>query len=127
MTINYVKRYHQRAGKTDFFSKNYYEKHNLSEVDRIRAQSDRGKRGSRTNAGFIWYNDGVSSFKYNKSQQDKLPFDEFIANNKHFKRGRLRQLIKRIWVNYNGENHMIAEDCFNQNIHKKGRINRSNK
>jgi hypothetical protein len=51
-------------------------------------QVEMGKRGGPKNKGFIWYTDGVNSFKYTSRMQAELPFDEFLARNKHFRKGR---------------------------------------
>lgn len=76
-----------KGGKVGTFSKYYYEKNNIPEEDRIRAQSERGKKGGAANKGFKWYNDGVKSYKYTKKQQEILSFEEFIKNKK-IKKGR---------------------------------------
>ena len=78
-----------KGGKVGYFSKNYYEKNGLTEEDRIKAQSDRGKIGGVKNKGFIWYNDGFKSFKYTKTNQDELSFGEFLIKNPKFKKGRI--------------------------------------
>jgi hypothetical protein len=114
------------GGKSSIFSKAYHEKHGLSEEDRIRAQSDRGKIGGAKNKGFKWYNDGTSDFKYTPSNQEKLSFDKFLQDNPHLKAGRLSVTIKRIWVNDGIRNMMIPENMFDQNKHTIGRLgNRS--
>jgi hypothetical protein len=51
-------------------------------------QVEMGKRGGPKNKGFIWYTDGVNSFKYTSRMQSELPFDEFLTRNKNFREGR---------------------------------------
>ena len=51
-------------------------------------QVEMGKRGGPKNKGFIWYTDGVNSFKYTSRMQTELSFDEFLARNKNFREGR---------------------------------------
>jgi hypothetical protein len=51
-------------------------------------QAEMGKRGGPKNKGFIWYTDGVNSFKYTSRMQTELSFDEFLARNKNFREGR---------------------------------------
>jgi len=49
-------------------------------VDRS-VQSDRGKKGGPKNKGFIWYYDGTKSQKYTRTQQETVPFIEFLRQN----------------------------------------------
>lgn len=53
-----------------------------------KTQSELGKRGGPKNKGFIWYNDGVNSFKYTTEMQKELSFEEFLISNPNFKQGR---------------------------------------
>lgn len=76
------------GGRKGAFSKNYYEKLGLSEEDRIKAQSDRGKIGGKKNKGFIWYTDGEKSYKYTSEQQKLKSFTQFLEENKNYKKGR---------------------------------------
>lgn len=57
-------------------------------------QSELGKRGGPKNKGFIWYNDGVKTYKYTKKQQDQISFDEFLVANPEFSSGRLEREFK---------------------------------
>ncbi len=54
-------------------------------------QSERGKRGGIKNKGSKLYNDGITNFKYNLSQQDTLSFDEFLKQNTQFKKGMVKK------------------------------------
>jgi hypothetical protein len=51
-------------------------------------QSEFGKRGGVKNKGFVWLTDGQKSIKYTKKQQEEQSVDQFLINNKEFKRGR---------------------------------------
>lgn len=53
-------------------------------------QSEMGKRGGIKNKGFIWINDGNKSFKYTKRQQEIISIDQFLLENKKFKRGMIK-------------------------------------
>jgi len=77
-----------KGGLNGIFSKNYYEKNNLSEEDRINKQRERGKKGGPKNKGFFWYTDNIKSFKYTKKQQEIKSFDVFLTENQNFKKGR---------------------------------------
>lgn len=78
-----------KGGKLGYFSKAYYEKNNLPDEIRIKMQSERGKVGGAKNKGFIWYNDGINTFKYTKKNQNELKFEEFLNKNVKFNKGRL--------------------------------------
>jgi len=80
-----------KGGKVGAFSKTYYENNKMTEEDRIEAQRERGKKGGPKNKGFIWYNDGIKDYKYTKTQQDNLSFDEFIKLNIIFVKGSLNR------------------------------------
>ena len=54
----------------------------------IEKQRERGKRGGVKNKGFIWYTDGVNSYKYTKKEQEELSFDQFLQQNKQYRKGR---------------------------------------
>lgn len=41
-------------------------------------QAENGKRGGVKNAGYKWYHDGTTEFKYTAAQQAVEPFDAFI-------------------------------------------------
>jgi general stress protein YciG len=51
-------------------------------------QSEFGKIGGPKNKGFIWYTDGIKMYKYTKVEQENLSFENFLKNNKQFKKGR---------------------------------------
>lgn len=51
-------------------------------------QSLRGKRGGVKNKGFIWYTDGIKTYKYTAAEQANLSFDLFLAQNAQFRKGR---------------------------------------
>ena len=53
-------------------------------------QSERGKRGGIKNKGFICYNDGLRSYKYTKTQQEFVSFEDFLVENCNFYKGRLK-------------------------------------
>lgn len=76
------------GGKVGKFSKVYRKKHNISNKEWIKQQSDRGKRGGIKNKGFRWYNNGSTDFKYTVSQQLNLSFEDFLKQNIQFKQGR---------------------------------------
>jgi putative ubiquitin-RnfH superfamily antitoxin RatB of RatAB toxin-antitoxin module len=78
-----------KGGLNGIFSKNYYEKNNLTEEDRINKQRERGKKGGPKNKGFFWYTDGIKSLKYTKKQQEIKSFDVFLSENTNFKKGRI--------------------------------------
>lgn len=84
-----------KGGLNGIFSKNYYEKNNLSEEERINKQRERGKKGGPKNKGFIWYTDGIKSFKYTKKEQENKLFDVFLFENTNFKKGRIIKTIKK--------------------------------
>lgn len=79
-----------KGGKVGCFSKAYYENNGLLEEDRIKAQSERGKKGGKKNKGFKWYNDGNRAYKYNLKQQGELSFDDFLIQN-NFNKGRIKK------------------------------------
>ena len=76
------------GGKNGLFSKNYSERNGISDEERKKAQSERGKLGGPKNKGFRWYNDGIKDYKYSPREQEKIQFDEFIKNNQQFKPSR---------------------------------------
>jgi hypothetical protein len=53
-------------------------------------QSEMGKRGGVKNKGFVWINDGVKSYKYTRKQQELVSIEQFLKENKQYKRGMLR-------------------------------------
>lgn len=53
-------------------------------------QSEMGKRGGAKNKGFVWINDGIKSYKYTKKQQDQVSIEQFLIENKQFKKGRCK-------------------------------------
>lgn len=52
-------------------------------------QSEMGKRGGVKNKGFVWINDGKTSFKYTAKQQALLSLEIYMQQNSHIKKGRL--------------------------------------
>jgi hypothetical protein len=78
----------RKGGLNGRFSKKYFEKNNMPEEQRIEEQRKRGKIGGKKNSGFIWYNDGLKSYKYTKKQQKELNFNDFLKENPSFKKGR---------------------------------------
>lgn len=84
-----------KGGLNSIFSKNYYEKNNLSEEDRINKQRERGKKGGPKNKGFFWYTNGIKSFKYTKKEQENKLFDVFLSENTNFKKGRIIKKNKK--------------------------------
>lgn len=120
---NLRKEISSKGGKVGAFSKIYYEKNGLKEEDRIEAQSSRGRRGGLKNEGFLWYNNGVVSYKYTKKQQEDLPFDQFIKENENYEPGFLGNVTKnKIWANDGNRNYMVTIDTFNELKLNKGRI-----
>jgi len=77
-----------KGGKNGMFSESYCQRNGISEAERKRLQSERGKLGGPKNKGFRWYNDGVKDYKYMPEQQKELSFEEFLKNNKQYKNGR---------------------------------------
>jgi len=53
-------------------------------------QTEMGKRGGIKNKGFVWINDGIKSYKYTKKQQEEISIEQFLIENKQFKKGRLK-------------------------------------
>lgn len=51
-------------------------------------QSEFGKRGGIKNKGFKWYTDGTKSYKYTSKMQEEKSFDQFLEENKQYKKGR---------------------------------------
>ena len=52
-------------------------------------QSEMGKKGGIKNKGFVWINDGNKTYKYTKKQQEQISLNDFLFENKQFKKGRL--------------------------------------
>lgn len=78
-----------KGGLNGFFSKAYAKRNNISEVERIKLQSERGKLGGPKNKGFIWYNDGKTSYKYTKKRQQEKNINIFLRENRQYKMGRI--------------------------------------
>lgn len=53
-------------------------------------QRELGKKGGKKNKGFRWYNDGTTEYKYQVSQQNNMPFEEFIST-MSFNKGRIQK------------------------------------
>ena len=77
-----------QGGKKGLFSKHYAEKNGISEEERIRLQSERGKRGGPKNKGFCWITNGEDNIKYTKKMQEEKSIKTFIEENPSFYRGR---------------------------------------
>ncbi len=112
-----------KGGKNGRFSSIYFEKNGLKEEDRIKEQSERGKRGGPKNKGFLWYNDGMNSYKYTKRMQETKSFDKFLKENENYKPGFLGNTSKgKFWANDGVCNYMVNEYDFNKRKLNKGRI-----
>lgn len=112
-----------KGGKVGGFSKHYYENNGMSEYDMIRDQSNRGKKGGPKNKGFLWYNDGETSYKYTTNNQKLLPFDEFLQQHPQYSAGFISNKTKgRIWANDGSRNYMVTIDEFNELKLNKGRL-----
>jgi G3E family GTPase len=90
-------------------------------------QREFGRRGGPKNKGFIWYNDGISSFKYTKKMQEVKPFEEFLKDNPQFISGRTIKTKGRIWVNDGHKNYFIFKEDFNESVHFLGRLSTEDK
>jgi hypothetical protein len=53
-----------------------------------------GILGGPKNKGFRWYNDGISTYKYTKKEQEFLSFEDFLKQNPQFKENRLEREYK---------------------------------
>ena len=82
------------GGKAGIFSIDYYINRGLSKEDAAleikKLQSQNGKKGGRKNANSRWINDGSRMFKYTQKEQDILPIEEFLRQNKKIKLGKLK-------------------------------------
>lgn len=77
-----------KGGLNSLFSEKYRKRNNISEEEFKQQQSERGKIGGKGNKGFKWYNDGNKSYKYTLKMQNELSFDDFLKQNKQYKKGR---------------------------------------
>lgn len=113
-----------KGGKVGGFTKSYYEKNGLNEKDRIKAQSDRGKKGGPKNKGFVWITDGKENIKYTKNQQDIKSVEDFMKENTSFRKGRV---LNKTYVTDGLYNKLIdieKVDAFikENSSFKKGRV-----
>jgi len=119
-----------KGGQNGIFSKNYHEKNGLSEEERIEKQRERGRKGGPKNKGFKWYTDDIRSYKYTKSEQLNLSFEDFLKNNPRFRGGRDKNKTRNegmIWVNDGAKNFYIDPVNFDILIHIKGKIKSEDK
>lgn len=47
-----------------------------------KTQAELGKKGGPKNKGFKWYNNGIHEYKYTKAEQAKIPYIQFLQENK---------------------------------------------
>jgi len=80
-----------KGGKNGRFSKEYLKRQGIQNPEEVlrEEQSNRGKKGGKGNAGFIWMNDGIKSYKYTRKQQENKNFGDFVKENPLYKRGRI--------------------------------------
>ena len=76
------------GGANGLFSKSYRERNGISDDEFIKLQSARGKIGGVMNKGSRFYTDGVNTYKYMASDQERLSFDDFLKQNPTFRKGR---------------------------------------
>lgn len=57
-------------------------------------QRELGKRGGVKNKGYVWLTDGATNIKYSPKMQLDKSFDEFLAENPAFRRGRYLPLAQ---------------------------------
>jgi hypothetical protein len=81
-------------------------------------QSIQGKKGGKKNKGFRWYNDGISSFKYNLKQQETQTFESFVKDN-NYNIGRMKMESRR-WYNDGIRNYFLTLDDDRQFTLTKG-------
>lgn len=96
----------QKENESGFFKPGF-----ASEVGKIG-----GKKGGPKNKGFIWYNDGINTFKYTSKQQVEKSFEEFLCENPTFKSGRsLKKTGPRLEIR--GTKKFVTNGLLNRQVH----------
>lgn len=81
-----------------------------------KVQSGNGKRGGVKNKGFLWYNDGMNTFKYTPRHQKEKSFEEFLCENPTFKSGRLlKKTGPRLEIR--GTKKFVTNGLLNRQVH----------